>query len=111
MASVHKLLLAALLGFLFTAVPGPVAIRFFKRMSDSLFFHTVGMLFLRRHEGPEHGLYQQASQKGCKGRQEKHRHHKAQAEKERQRVEKAQNQCSRQICQREQQGVFQQGEK
>ncbi len=32
MASVHKLLLAALLGFLFTALPGPAVIRFLKRM-------------------------------------------------------------------------------
>ena len=32
MASVHKLLLAVLLGFLFTAIPGPAVIRFLKRM-------------------------------------------------------------------------------
>ena len=32
MASVHKLLLPLLLGFLFTALPGPVVIRFLKRM-------------------------------------------------------------------------------
>ena len=32
MASVHKLLLALLLGFLFTAIPGPAVIRFLKRM-------------------------------------------------------------------------------
>ena len=32
MASVHKLLLPLLLGFLFTAVLGPVVIRFLKRM-------------------------------------------------------------------------------
>ena len=32
MASVHKLLLAMLLGFLFTALPGPLVIRFLKRM-------------------------------------------------------------------------------
>lgn len=47
MASVHKLLLAALLGFLFTAVPGPVAIRFFKRMN---FRQT------ERREGPQSHL-------------------------------------------------------
>ena len=33
MASVHKLLLAVLLGFLFTAAPGPAVIRFLKRMN------------------------------------------------------------------------------
>ena len=32
MASVHKLLLAVLMGFLFTAIPGPAVIRFLKRM-------------------------------------------------------------------------------
>ena len=32
MASVHKLLLAVRLGFLFTAIPGPAVIRFLKRM-------------------------------------------------------------------------------
>ena len=32
MASVHKLLLPLLLGFLFTAIPGPAVIRFMKRM-------------------------------------------------------------------------------
>ncbi len=35
MASVHKLLLAVLLGFLLTAVPGPAVIRFLKRMDFS----------------------------------------------------------------------------
>ena len=33
MTSVHKLLLAVLLGFLFTAVPGPAVIRFLKHMN------------------------------------------------------------------------------
>ena len=32
MASVHKLLLGLLLGFLLTALPGPAVIRFFKHM-------------------------------------------------------------------------------
>ena len=32
MASVHKLLLPLLLGFLFTALPGPAVIRFLKHM-------------------------------------------------------------------------------
>ncbi len=47
MASVHKLLLAVLLGFLFTAVPGPAVIRFLKRMN---FRQT------ERKEGPQSHL-------------------------------------------------------
>ncbi len=47
MASVHKLLLAGLLGFLLTALPGPVVIRFFKRMD---FRQT------ERKEGPQSHL-------------------------------------------------------
>ena len=47
MASVHKLLLAALLGFLFTAIPGPATIRFLKRMD---FRQT------ERKEGPKSHL-------------------------------------------------------
>ena len=44
MASVHKLLLAVLLGFLFTALPGPAVIRFLKRMN----FRQI-----ERKEGPQ----------------------------------------------------------
>ena len=44
MASVHKLLLPLLLGFLFTALPGPVVIRFLKRMDFSQ---------AERKEGPQ----------------------------------------------------------
>ncbi len=47
MASVHKLLLAVLLGFLFTAIPGPAVIRFLKRMN---FRQT------ERKEGPQSHL-------------------------------------------------------
>ena len=47
MASVHKLLLAVLLGFLFTALPGPAVIRFLKRMN---FRQT------ERKEGPQSHL-------------------------------------------------------
>ncbi len=47
MASVHKLLLAVLLGFLFTALPGPTVIRFLKRMD---FRQT------ERKEGPQSHL-------------------------------------------------------
>ena len=47
MASVHKLLLAVLLGFLFTALPGPVVIRFLKRMDFSQ---------TERKEGPQSHL-------------------------------------------------------
>jgi len=47
MTSVHKLLLPVLLGFLFTAVPGPFMIRFFKRMD----FRQS-----ERPEGPESHL-------------------------------------------------------
>lgn len=47
MASVHKLLLAVLLGFLFTALPGPAAIRFLKRMDFSQ---------TERKEGPQSHL-------------------------------------------------------
>ena len=43
MASVHKLLLPLLLGFLFTAVPGPAVIRFLKHM---------GFRQAERQEGP-----------------------------------------------------------
>ena len=47
MASVHKLLLGLLLGFLFTAIPGPAVIRFLKRMN---FRQT------ERKEGPQSHL-------------------------------------------------------
>ncbi len=47
MASVHKLLLPLLLGFLFTAIPGPAVIRFMKRMD---FRQT------ERREGPQSHL-------------------------------------------------------
>ncbi len=47
MASVHKLLLPLLLGFLFTAIPGPAVIRFLKRMD----FRQV-----ERKEGPQSHL-------------------------------------------------------
>lgn len=47
MTSVHKLLLAVLLGFLFTAIPGPAVIRFLKRMN---FRQT------ERKEGPQSHL-------------------------------------------------------
>ena len=47
MASVHKLLLTVLLGFLFTAIPGPAVIRFLKRMN---FRQT------ERKEGPQSHL-------------------------------------------------------
>ena len=47
MASVHKLLLPLLLGFLFTALPGPAVIRFLKRMD---FRQT------ERREGPQSHL-------------------------------------------------------
>ncbi len=47
MASVHKLLLPLLLGFLFTAIPGPAVIRFLKRMD---FRQT------ERREGPQSHL-------------------------------------------------------
>ena len=47
MASVHKLLLGLLLGFLFTALPGPAVIRFLKRMN---FRQT------ERKEGPQSHL-------------------------------------------------------
>ena len=41
MASVHKLLLAVLLGFLFTAIPGPAVIRFLKRMTRQPCIQTI----------------------------------------------------------------------